>query len=254
MNTATQNKGVKVKEGRTELAVPHKDGELTFIHPYHGPNVYADVALSIQQAGLQTPTLAETASLVHAAFPSEDKYSTEIKALMKKRYFWASTGIHYVPKEGAYIQDHPEIRKGMPFMEKSELARKLEAHDPSVRFVPFGYKTEIMSALELASNPFIQALAGGEEGAGKLAEIADKHRNRPYIWSFSSVDEPITRVAALDSHWNVGDHRLNVNGNNHGNNRNGCAFGIALATKITHMKTYTNLYQQIISKDNLYQA
>ena len=54
----------------------------------------------------------------------------------------------------------------------------------------------------------------------------------------------------MNSNWND-DHRLNVNGNNHGNNRNGYAFEIALVSKTSIMKTYTNLYEQIISEENI---
>jgi len=55
----------------------------------------------------------------------------------------------------------------------------------------------------------------------------------------------------LYSDWNL-DNRLNVNGNNHGNNRDGHAFGIALESKT--MKTYENLYPEITSKENLHLA
>ncbi len=51
------------------------------------------------------------------------------------------------------------------------------------------------------------------------------------------------------------DDRLNVNGNTNGNNRNGYAFGIDLAPKTIFqkydMKTYNNLYEKIISFENL---
>ncbi len=59
--------------------------------------------------------------------------------------------------------------------------------------------------------------------------------------------------SALNSNWNL-DHRLNVNGNNDGNNRNGHAFGITLDSKITIMKSYNNLYNDIISEENLFLA
>ena len=60
-------------------------------------------------------------------------------------------------------------------------------------------------------------------------------------------------VSALNDNYN-GD-RLNVNGNNwNDNNDNGHAFGIALAPKTHTMKTYNNLYEKIISFDNLYSA
>ena len=50
------------------------------------------------------------------------------------------------------------------------------------------------------------------------------------------------------------DHRLNVNGNNHGNNRNGRAFEIALVSKTFYMKTCKNLYQEIVSEENPHSA
>ena len=81
-----------------------------------------------------------------------------------------------------------------------------------------------MSSLELAKNPYIIALAG-EEGADKLAEIADKYRNKPYLYSYESVKEPITRVSALNFDW-VLEHRLNVNGTDRGNDWDSRAFGV----------------------------
>jgi len=59
-------------------------------------------------------------------------------------------------------------------------------------------------------------------------------------------------MTAVNSIWD--GHKLNVNGNNQGNNRNGCAFGIALVSKTLIMKTYKNLYLKIISLKNLYLA
>lgn len=57
--------------------------------------------------------------------------------------------------------------------------------------------------------------------------------------------------SALNS--NMNDQRLYVNGNNHGNNRNGYAFEIALS-KTLIMKTYNNLSQEITSEKNLLSA
>ena len=196
METQTRNQSLRIKEGRTELIVNHNGEDLTFIHPSYGPNDYANVGNSIEQAGLRRPTMAETASLVYTTFNSDDKYSKEIKDLMEKIWLWAFTGSLYIPR-GVYIQDDPEIRNRMPFMEESDLVKRLEANDKNVRFVPFGFKTESMTSRELEKNPYVIALAG-EEGASKLAEVADKHRNeRPYIWSFETVDRPLTRVAVF---------------------------------------------------------
>ena len=50
----------------------------------------------------------------------------------------------------------------------------------------------------------------------------------------------------------MGDNRLNANFDSNGNNRNGYVVSIALATKTSKsMKTYTNLYNEIISYRNL---
>jgi len=54
----------------------------------------------------------------------------------------------------------------------------------------------------------------------------------------------------LDSNWNLDDNRLNVNGNRYDNNRNRCAFGIALLLRLK-LKTYKYLYWRICCLSNL---
>ena len=156
-----QYQGLEVVEQRTQLIAPHKDGKLIFLHPSYGPNTYANVRLAIGQDNLKRPSMEETASLVHAAaFNTVNKYSTEIKDIMGQAWLWGFTGTLYVPKEGAFIQYDPEIRDGMPFMDRGSLEQKLNAKDPNVRHVPFGYKVREMSPLELAKNPYVIGLAG----------------------------------------------------------------------------------------------
>ena len=226
MQAPTQYQGSRVEEQRTKLFAPHDGGELTFLHPSYGPNTYANVGLAIVQNNLKRPTMAETASLVHAAFNSDDRYSAEIKDIMRQRqvWLWAFTGtLLYVPNEGAFIQDDPEIRDGMPFMDRGSLEQRINAKDPSVRHVPFGYKVGEMSPLELAKNPYVIGLAG-EEGAEQLARVADKYSDKPYLWSFESVDGNVIRVSALNS--GDLDRRLSVGGDLHGDDWVGRAFGV----------------------------
>ena len=219
----TQYQGLRVEEQRTKLFAPHSGGELTFLHPPYGPDIYANVGLAIAKDNLKRPTMAETASLVDAAFNSDDGYSTEIKDIMRQAWLWAFTGTLYVPKEGAFIQDDPETRDGMPFMDRESLEQKLNAKDPSVRFVQFGYPIGEMSPLELAKNPYVVGLAG-EEGAEQLARVADKYSDKPYLWSFESVDGNVIRVSALNS--GDLDRRLSVGGDLHGDDWVGRAFGV----------------------------
>jgi len=221
--------GLRVEEEATlliertadKLIVPHQDTKLTFIHPHHGPGTYAEVNDSIESAGLERPTVEQTASLVYRAFHSDDSYSNGIKDLMKTNWLWAFTGNLWVP-DGVYIQNNPPIVDGKVQMEQSAL-EELADTDPNIRFVPFGFKTEEMPPAELAQNPYVIALAG-PEGAEKLAKVAEKHQKDPYVWVLTNPTQPQTRVSVVDS--NGVDRRLGVDGYGRGNSRVGCAFGV----------------------------
>ena len=152
--------GLRVEDYRTKLTVTHNNKDLTFMHPAYGPGTYADVKAAIGKDSLRPPTMAENASLIYAVFDSDCKYSVEIKDIMAEGWLWAFTGTLYVPNKGAFIQDDPKIRRGMPFMDRESLEQKLNAKDPNVRHVPFGYKVREMSPFELAKNPYVIGLAG----------------------------------------------------------------------------------------------
>ncbi len=226
MKTETQNAGLDYEVGRTLLKP--RGTNLIFIHQAYGPNTYAKVKEAIEQDNLKPATMAETASLAHAAFNSDDNHSKEIRKIMKERGLWAFTGTLYTPKLG-YVQDNPETREGMPYMDESDLVKKLEAGDSSVRTFNYCFKTGEMSPGELAKNEYVQALAG-DEGAEKLAELAGRHESQPYLWGFKSVSKPETRVSALFSNWNFGTW-LYVYGDGYGrgNNRYGCALGVQVS-------------------------
>ena len=223
--TKTQSNALKITEGRTLLSTEHNGQDLTFVHPFYGPNTYSQIGEQIQEVGLSRPTMAHTSSLVHAAFNSDDdKYSKKIKDILRDKWLWAFTGTLYVPDKGAYIQDNPQVKDGMPYMNQGELETKLKSNDSSVRFVPFGFKIGEMTPIQLGKNSYVIALAG-EEGAQKLSEVADKFNKKPFLYSFDSVDKPITRVSALHSERDF-DLGLLVDGNILGDDRYGCAFGV----------------------------
>ncbi|MEK6883183.1 MAG: hypothetical protein AABY22_26390, partial [Nanoarchaeota archaeon] len=208
----TKNQPLRVKEGRTELTVVHEGQKLTFIHPPRGPGTYSQIEDLIEykdeekkeKSGLKAPTMAQTASLVYAAFFSGDekveRYANEIKRILENNWLWGFTGLLYVLKKGAYIRDKPEVKNEMPYMNESDLVKKLDQKDPSVRFIPFGFKVGEQTPKQLEKNPFVIGIAG-KEGAQKIAEIADKFKKEPYLGSFESVDREEIRVSALDSDW-----------------------------------------------------
>ena len=219
----------RVVRGRTEIWVPHNGKEIAFVFQEFGPDTYANVGTAIEQAKLAKPSAAETASLLDRVYDNKDhNYASQefshIRKRMNSNWLWAFTGTLWTP-EGAYIQDDPETREGMPFMDQSELVKKLESKDPSVRFVPYGFKTGRISSLELSKNSYVIGLAG-EEGADKLARVADTFRRQPCLYALINVTEPKTRVTALDSFWDVGDRRLGVGGNLRGDDGLSYSLGV----------------------------
>ena len=216
-----------IKQGRTEIDIPHQGRKITFVFSEFGPDTYANVGNAIEQAELTRPSLAETASLLDRVYDNKDhNYASQefshIRKRMNSNWLWAFTGTLWTP-EGAYIQDDPKTREGMPFMDQSELVKKLESKDPSVRFVPYGFKIGRISSLELSKNSYVIGLAG-EEGADKLARVADTFRRQPCLYALINVTEPKTRVTALDSFWCVVDRRLDVDGDRGGGNS--CGLGV----------------------------
>ena len=207
----------KITRERTEMQIFHEDRNLTFIFPAKGPGSYAGVQEQITKDRLKAPNFAETASLVYTAYKnSNEPEFKNVLDILNKEGLWAFTGNLYIPKgkgdyqNGVIIQDNPQIKNGRIFMDESELVKKLEANDKSVRFVPFGFKIGEHSVDELEKNAYVIGLAG-EEGAEKLAEIAGKYKARPVVYSFGEVNEKITRASVLGgNYWDGG--RLVVDG------------------------------------------
>ncbi|MBI2044577.1 hypothetical protein HYT23_00810 [Candidatus Pacearchaeota archaeon] len=222
-----QSQGLNIREGRTYLDVNSKQGTLSFVAPAFGPGTYANVGTQINEAGLIQPTMVQTAELVHGAWQNpKEKYSADVIQKLRSNWLLGFNGLLYVPNEGIYIQDRPEVRNGGVFMDHGDIIKKLGAKDPGVRFVPFGtFKIESQSSFELAKNLFIQALAG-EEGADKLAQVADKYNFKPYVWALGreNVSQLTARVASLFS-WDI-NGRLDVVGDYRDDTSYGYGFGV----------------------------
>jgi len=222
---------MKAKIGKSYLiGIPHEGKVISFQHPsFRG--TYGSVAEQIDTEGLQRPTAAQTASLVYDAFQNkEGKYESEIIDILNGRWFWEFTGNFYLPEsnedvnDGVILVDNPDIVNGRLAMDKNSLIKKLQEGDSSVRFVPFGFKTGEQTPRELEANSYVVARYG-EEGAEKIAEIADKYRRNPRVWVFDSVDEEKQRMSALYGYWGLGG-RLGVGSDFWYLGGNGVAFGV----------------------------
>ena len=212
--------------------IPHERGKLSFQHPAF-KGTYGNVAKAIDKVGLKRPNSFETASLVYNAFQNKDgNYESKIIKILRNNWFGEFTGNLYLPKSNEEISNgvildldsqNLKFENGKLVMNKDSLIKRLKEKDPPVKFVSFGFKTKEQSSLELSENPYIVARYG-EEGADKIAKVADKYSNKPYLWSFKSVDEEKVRMSALCRLWSF-DDRLLVGGGWGVGNR-GHAFGV----------------------------
>jgi len=210
--------------------IPHEGGELAFQYPaFNG--TCENITEQIDKAGLKRPSSVETASLVYEAWKNpEEKDSLEIISILRDNWFWEFTGNLYLPKSdeeinnGVILETNPKIENGELIMDKSSLIKRLKENDPLVKFVPFGFKIETQSSLELSKNPYIIARYG-EEGAEKIAKVADEYSNNPYLWSFISVDEEKIKMSALNRYRGSGNG-LFVDGIGWDDGDRGHAFGV----------------------------
>ncbi|MBS3172091.1 hypothetical protein J4438_00740 [Candidatus Woesearchaeota archaeon] len=218
---------MKATIGKTQLQT---SSGLTFIHPAY-TGTHTECMQQIRSAGEQPPIYSQVTDMVYEAVIKDpnNQYSKEIRQIMRSSWLRADTGLLYLPDGRAYVQDRPILGSdGLPKMEESELEAKLQANDPSVRFVEPGFNTGEQTVFELAKNPYVIALAS-EQGAEQLAEIASTYKNKPVVFSLEDVSEPTTRVSALGvCDWEL-DFRLDVVGDDHGDYRYGHAFVVRIA-------------------------
>lgn len=130
---------------RTEHIVEHEGGELTYVLP-----AYRDLAVSqniVESKGLCVPTFAELSSIVYDALKtpegkssrfSNEKHLRIIRKLLESHILLSSTGVFTVPHRGFYIVDRCSVGSdGRPIRrDLSEIERKLEQGEPSVRIIP----------------------------------------------------------------------------------------------------------------------
>lgn len=202
----------KITKPRFEEAVGltamNLDGGLTFNAQGVGPLDFAGLRGVDYGQGFRMPTMPELVSLVHASLENKNIKTAKL-VVDTLRQYWLSgnTGVRWIPNEGMYLQDNPELIDGRVFMDEKVLRDKLSrddngisySGDKSVRFVPYGFKVESQSSLDLTKNRGIIALVNGEENAEQLAKASQHYRKNPWFYAFGNVDSPQTRVAVLSS-------------------------------------------------------
>lgn len=213
---------------------------LTFNAQRVGPTNFAGLRNADYGSGFRMPTMPELIPLVYASLENKDQQTAKgvIKTL-KQNWLTGNTGILYT-KKGMFVQDNPILEDGRIQMDQKYLEAKIIlgsneergvffSDDKSMRFVPYGFKTQSQTALELATNPGVIALAGSPENAERLAKASEHYRVNPYFYALSDSETPQTRVAELNS--NYFGCGLYVNASDSGDYDDRCSFGVSEDTK-----------------------
>mgnify|MGYP001618269672 FL=1 len=205
MVTKTQERAnYEIRRARTEIEVPHLDRRLVVAYPFYGPdNAAKNLRDKIRADGLREPTSGEVVSFLHVAYKRKEPEFQEATRLMDNRNFRAFTGILYDPETKlAYFVNFPDFdRNSIVTLDRDRVIERKESGDDSIRTVPFEHVRDGERKInELAEEPYIIAFAESKEGAEKVAEIADRTRERHgyiVVPNFSSLTKPEVRIASL---------------------------------------------------------
>jgi len=183
--------------------IPHGEEEIIFEYPpFKGE--YEEVVETIELTPLTIPFSSQIASLIYDAwiYPIGE-YQFKILNSLKKNFIWEFTGNLYLPKSndeianGVILEHNPKIINGKMTMDKSSLIKRLYENDSLVKFVPFGFKTGEQNWKELEKNQYVIERYG-PEGAEKVAEVASKYKNNPFLYCFDSVKQEKVAKSTID--------------------------------------------------------
>lgn len=216
------------------LCIPHSSGRITINSPT-GPGSYVDVGRAILEKGQNVLTGDYTASLLYAAYCSEEMKNepllVETRRLMKEKWLWVFN-MNWWTSKGVYvIQDIGSIGERLPknsnkldsLLEKADLEEKLiggeEIHgvsfskDKQVRFAPqLSYHSGLRRQERFAWDGFMVA-SFGKEGAEKMAEVAKLFEGN-HVYSFQLTGYPTTTVSAIGLRFGI---RFGFGGDGWGN-------------------------------------
>jgi len=230
----TENKP-RVIRGRTELIVPHGDGEIAFVHPPQGPDTYQNVGREVLARNLTVPTGYQIASLVYGAYNSQEPEFQKVQEIMKNNWLWVFNRNLWTP-EGVYVAHDQKAIGNSQALSRDYLEQRLQngkeadgirfSDDMKFSFAPKEtYKIGEHTSESLTRDGFMVA-SFGEEGAKKLAEISREFEYNPRTWGLDIKEGEETRVSALDSSGGLDYDRLGIGGDSHGDDRIGYAFGV----------------------------
>lgn len=209
----------QIREGRTEIDVPHLDTLKTFIYPLNGPGYHSALMQRIDEQELIRPTTAQVLSLVDLAqYNSDEPHCKNILKIFKDDYLWTATESLSFP-EGVIVYDN--IDGKMP-TSRSALLELANSKDARVRLVEPGFKIGWMPIKDALENSYTIAQIG-EEMLPVFERIAKRlDDKKAFVAGLSGTKVDAKRyTAVIDS-----DGWLYLGGDFRGDGRGGYASGV----------------------------
>lgn len=213
------------------MEFPHQGKSLIAGYPFFGPANSRTLQNEIKRGGYLEPTFPELISFIHHCyFNGTPSHAGMIDEIMKTKYFVGFTGVLYLPgKNEVCFFDHPSLDRAS-VVDFDYLEMKQRLHYDCKRVDLDDVETGLVPWNRIAGNPLFRAVSGGEEGAGKLAELASMHSDKNgyiFVPKISNFSSPQARIILLYSYG--GGKSLTVTLNGSGSSRNSYSVGLLKA-------------------------
>ena len=213
-----------IERGITRLKVAEN---ITFAHPFAGPNDYRGIAQEILKNKVKKmylPDGEKTSYLVRAVYCGPQKFQSQPESIelreqiMKPRYLWLFQRNLWIPKEvktnygpGVFVVYDEKGVGTSEELDIGELERELKggrklkngiifSEDEKTSFAPRNtYREGEMSSKEFANDGFI-IISNKEQGARNLAEVSQSNHfeyKKPSSWIVDPGNKPVQTVSAL---------------------------------------------------------
>lgn len=203
------------------MEFPHQGDSLSAIYPFYGPANSKTLQTLIKYEKYREPEFPELVSFIHRYFSGEGSQAEEINEIMRTKYFVGYTGVLYLPqKKEVYFIDRPAFDRGS-IVDVENLVTRQRLNEARARISLDNIESGSVPWNEMVKNPLFIAVAGGEEGAEKLSEIASKHPNKNgYIFlpKISNFTSPQARIPLLYSYDKGRSLTVSLNGSGYSTN------------------------------------
>jgi len=233
-------------EPRALLRVPHREGELTGSHPFFGPNTYHNNLTEMERDYSCLPNYPKISFRESTTFETISALAYEFEKRAKPEILdptWAQLGRIIKTQEGVFTNPNKTI--GNPVIGEQALkslldrARKIRVGTGHIYLCENDFAFAEYNTFETGVQDSFTFTQGG---LAKVLEHTETTRNLQSIsspnfyklgvnvWGFDPVEEPVLRVAGLNSVRVSGGSQLGVNGYGSLGNYGGYAFGVLKET------------------------